>query len=770
MREINIVNVQSLKPMEIALLFAAKRGVTSGLKAIIHVIKNDSTLGDINVTTADEGYTALHIIIQQGESCQDCFDILMEQNDIRADILDHQGKTALHYAIEQKTDYFFKKLTSDDNHIRTDFNLHGVQAPSPLELAITQNYTERASVLLQLGADPDIVMSSDKNRLLSYLVKIGNAALVETLLLNGADTNMSKSNGEDLLMEAIDNGHAAVVEVLLRFGYGIGRILPPDKLSKLALSVNYCWLVGSQIDITGMDMAIITPEQMKKSQAEMQTLREQLQTVAGNPLHSTFPEDCAVLLRRLETEWNCWFADSARNAEVRKFYFLLKNRDSSHITEYHLFIHCSIGDYLFAIPYRKLESILTLVPQNEEIKNLLRFIEFRNPNGQLARLALKVIQNHEYFQLLRMQCRLFFTFLQNISEEKNVDVKQLHPYAVEQRIKELLIQAQDSHISIPLELTEDLLKTLKYGISNPWKEQIDKEPENWLGVAILMKLSEDLSQITTDDDLQKMQRQWRHRQLQATLQAVNSWETELHQLRENLFLHWKPITLSFSQRCIGHFFNTAIILFICWFFLLKALSDDIIFSVIIAIFMVFIGGLVFGCCVAASQRRIGEPNVICSTPLEVIVNTVIHGTNALFCRMRNPRYLSDETGRSFTACLTILNALQSHLSPENHAHLLSLIRDLLNNTHLTLYEASQYVGQLSTEFQHIHHHLEQEITNTENNGTNTSCLIINDEKLYRARFFPPQGIDALPRYEGAELSVYIEGSHQLLTEHTPLLS
>ncbi|MGP8328752.1 MAG: ankyrin repeat domain-containing protein [Methanosarcinaceae archaeon] len=127
-----------------------------------------------------------------------------------------RGETPLHIACRRGNPEIVNELPKS----AADVNAKDKAGETPLHEACKQNHNEVVSLLVIAGAD---VSSKDKekNTPLSITVKNGNSIIVEKLTSSNKISNYSKSNLNQLLIEAVKNNHASIAGYLLKYGADI---------------------------------------------------------------------------------------------------------------------------------------------------------------------------------------------------------------------------------------------------------------------------------------------------------------------------------------------------------------------------------------------------------------------------------------------------------------------------------------------------------------------------------------------------------------------
>jgi ankyrin repeat protein len=95
--------------------------------------------------------------------------------------------------------------------------------PTLLMEAVRNDHAELCGILLEAGAQPDVVDRQGKTALY-WAVADGHAAVVDALLAHGADPNIAPRSGSTPLMVAAQNGYDAIAQALLEHGAAANAI------------------------------------------------------------------------------------------------------------------------------------------------------------------------------------------------------------------------------------------------------------------------------------------------------------------------------------------------------------------------------------------------------------------------------------------------------------------------------------------------------------------------------------------------------------------
>jgi len=104
---------------------------------------------------------------------------------------------------------------------------------SLLEEAVWANAAAIVELMLEAGADPNLVHQTKKHSPLHQASKTGQTSLAELLLAQGADVDLVAQQGLTALHAAIANGNLDIVRLLLKAGADPELTGPQDGLSPL---------------------------------------------------------------------------------------------------------------------------------------------------------------------------------------------------------------------------------------------------------------------------------------------------------------------------------------------------------------------------------------------------------------------------------------------------------------------------------------------------------------------------------------------------------
>lgn len=98
-----------------------------------------------------------------------------------------------------------------------DINTRNTQGMAPLHLAAAKGNIDMIQLLLDSGAEVDVVTTDSCYTSLHYAASIGQVELCELLIRRGADTDAQTSTQETPMHLAIARGHSKVVALLLKY-------------------------------------------------------------------------------------------------------------------------------------------------------------------------------------------------------------------------------------------------------------------------------------------------------------------------------------------------------------------------------------------------------------------------------------------------------------------------------------------------------------------------------------------------------------------------
>jgi ankyrin repeat protein len=172
--------------------------------ATVNVLLRKGT--DVNVKEAS-GSTALMVAAFKGNL--EIVKVLMDKG-ADVNLKDKAGGTALSRAISFNhmdiAQFLLEKGAKDDNS---------------LFLAITFNYTSIMRGILKNGINVNNSNNRNGQMPLMFATSIGRADMVEILINNGAEVNITDNEGMTALMYAVKNGHLAIAKSLLDQGANV---------------------------------------------------------------------------------------------------------------------------------------------------------------------------------------------------------------------------------------------------------------------------------------------------------------------------------------------------------------------------------------------------------------------------------------------------------------------------------------------------------------------------------------------------------------------
>jgi hypothetical protein len=139
---------------------------------------------------------------------------------LRLTLLLFRSKTPRHLATTKLAD---TAVSSDEDMVRAlitqggDINTVNHAGQTPLHLAAHQGNTAVTKILLEQGAEVDVVETTAGYTPLHYAARHGHTDLCELLIRFGADPDTLTGNMETPLHLAIKKGQAGVVAVLLKY-------------------------------------------------------------------------------------------------------------------------------------------------------------------------------------------------------------------------------------------------------------------------------------------------------------------------------------------------------------------------------------------------------------------------------------------------------------------------------------------------------------------------------------------------------------------------
>lgn len=111
-----------------------------------------------------------------------------------------------------------------------DFKIIGSLGEPALYYACIEVNMETALLLIEKGANVNAISKSTKYYPITVAVELGDLAMIEVLLLNGADKSVCTSDGNSLLALSMKLNNFAVFEFLLRAGCSPNEISPNNMI------------------------------------------------------------------------------------------------------------------------------------------------------------------------------------------------------------------------------------------------------------------------------------------------------------------------------------------------------------------------------------------------------------------------------------------------------------------------------------------------------------------------------------------------------------
>ena len=175
------------------------------LQAIVH------SCIDVNTTNRD-GITALMTASRWGNI--DAISVLLHAG-VDPNIVDCNGNTLLHYAVDGD---YSKEVLQTIVESGVDVNATNWDGITVLMLASTHGNRDAISVLLHVGADPNII-DVDGNTFLHKALEVDcSKEVLQAIVESGVDVNATNKNGITALMTAYRRGNIDAMSVLLHVG------------------------------------------------------------------------------------------------------------------------------------------------------------------------------------------------------------------------------------------------------------------------------------------------------------------------------------------------------------------------------------------------------------------------------------------------------------------------------------------------------------------------------------------------------------------------
>lgn len=167
---------------------------------VMAILLNESSI-DVNATDR-HGYTALHCAFSE-VAADELVPLLLEREDIRLDIKNKDGNTALHYFCSAYPFPDCHKLGKMMFSKGADANARNNTGETPLHKAIFNSAVRLLMVQLLLENKADVnAQNQSGETALHYSVRLGREDLMRTLLIAGANPLVKGKDGKSLLQIA----------------------------------------------------------------------------------------------------------------------------------------------------------------------------------------------------------------------------------------------------------------------------------------------------------------------------------------------------------------------------------------------------------------------------------------------------------------------------------------------------------------------------------------------------------------------------------------
>jgi len=169
-------------------------------------------------------------------------------------IVDSNGNTPLHHAIYQNDIELIRKIIATN---KSCLDIQNKQGLTPLLTAISKLNYAISDIILQAGADPNIIETKDENSPLHVAALNGITWLGEILLEHGAKVNAVNKEGSTPLMLAVQGHHREFISLLLHKNASIGMI---DNHGKSAWDYALNWGSDELVEILDIKKSRFFPK------------------------------------------------------------------------------------------------------------------------------------------------------------------------------------------------------------------------------------------------------------------------------------------------------------------------------------------------------------------------------------------------------------------------------------------------------------------------------------------------------------------------------
>jgi ankyrin repeat protein len=193
--------------------------VQSGNLGVFQIISKEGAVLDFE---SDEGWKIAHyaVLAQDGPVRE----LLLSYNidwkpytaTFRCDTLNVVGASPLHLAAVQGRNASINFLKDHGFIQNIDTPTGLAHCYTPLHLATISRNVSTVTLLLEVGANADVVDGLDEKTALHHAAELGLADVVATLLKHGCHPNMLDSHGMTPELLSIENGHLDVTKMLAR--------------------------------------------------------------------------------------------------------------------------------------------------------------------------------------------------------------------------------------------------------------------------------------------------------------------------------------------------------------------------------------------------------------------------------------------------------------------------------------------------------------------------------------------------------------------------